>query len=63
MKKIIILVVMLIPIIISAQSYYKNYRGNTHYVHSYVKKNGTVVTGHYSGNPKSGVHCHNNMCQ
>lgn len=35
---------------------------NTHYVNSYTRDNGTTVDGHYSGNPSSGVHCHNNVC-
>lgn len=36
--------------------------GNTHDVKPYFKKDGTYVEGHKSGNPRSGVHCHNNIC-
>ena len=36
--------------------------GRTHNVRSYFKKDGTFVQGHRAGNPKSGVHCHNNVC-
>ena len=38
------------------------YTPNTHYVRSYFRKNGTFVHGHRAGNPRSGVHCHNNIC-
>lgn len=38
-------------------------QGGTHYVRPYVKKNGTYVQGHLSGNPGSGIHCHNNVCR
>lgn len=37
-------------------------RGGTHYVRSYVKRDGTIVQAHRAGNPGSGVHCHNNVC-
>jgi len=37
-------------------------KGGVHYVRPYVKKNGTYVQGHLSGNPGSGIHCHNNVC-
>jgi len=36
--------------------------GRTHSVRSYVRKDGTFVQGHLSGNPRSGVHCHDNVC-
>ena len=35
---------------------------DTHYVRPYVKQDGTYVEGHRSGNPGSGVHCHDNVC-
>jgi len=34
----------------------------THSVRSYVRKDGTFVQGHLAGNPRSGVHCHDNVC-
>jgi len=37
--------------------------GNTHFVSSYTRRNGTYVQGHLAGNSGSGVHCHNNVCQ
>jgi hypothetical protein len=36
--------------------------GSTHSVRGYVRKNGTYVQPHRSGNPGSGIHCHNNVC-
>lgn len=36
--------------------------GRTHIVKHYFKKNGTFVQRHRAGNPRSGVHCHNNIC-
>lgn len=36
--------------------------GRTHTVRPYFKKNGTYVQQHRAGNPRSGVHCHNNIC-
>jgi len=48
-------------------SHYRNnysYRsGGTHWVRTYRKRNGTIVQGHLSGNPGSGIHCHNNICR
>lgn len=41
--------------------YGSNY-GRTHTVRPYLKKNGTYVQRHRAGNPRSGVHCHNNIC-
>ena len=37
--------------------------GGTHYVNGYTRSNGTYVEGHESGNPGSGIHCHDNVCQ
>jgi len=34
----------------------------THSVRPYFKKNGTFIQRHRAGNPRSGVHCHNNIC-
>ncbi|CAM2997255.1 hypothetical protein LEWO105114_11450 [Legionella worsleiensis] len=36
--------------------------GRTHSVRPYFKKNGTFVQRHRSSNPRSGIHCHNNVC-
>lgn len=36
--------------------------GKTHSVRPYFKKNGTFVQRHRAGNPRSGVHCQNNVC-
>jgi hypothetical protein len=36
--------------------------GNTHTVHSYERSDGTYVEQHEAGNPGSGVHCHDNVC-
>lgn len=33
-----------------------------HNVKPYFRKNGTYVSPHLSGNPRSGVHCRNNFC-
>lgn len=42
-------------------SYGYHSSNSTHYVRPYVKQNGTYVKGHLSGNPYSGVHCHDNV--
>lgn len=52
------------------QSYSHSYRspkfgssyGKTHSVRPYLRKDGTYIQRHRSGNPRSGVHCHNNIC-
>ncbi|KTD14769.1 hypothetical protein Lgra_0472 [Legionella gratiana] len=36
--------------------------GRTHTVRPYIKRNGTFVQRHRAANPRSGVHCHNNVC-
>ncbi|MBN2689730.1 MAG: hypothetical protein JXR42_03925 [Gammaproteobacteria bacterium] len=36
--------------------------GDTHYVQSYTRGDGTYVQGHLAGNPGSGVNCHDNLC-
>jgi hypothetical protein len=36
--------------------------GNIHSVRTYTKQNGTTVNSHLSGNPRSGIHCHYNVC-
>ncbi|KTC71307.1 Uncharacterised protein [Legionella bozemanae] len=36
--------------------------GKTHTVRPYIKRDGTFVKRHRAGNPKAGVHCHNNVC-
>ena len=36
--------------------------GSTHRVRPYTNKSGVYHSGHLSGNPRSGVHCHNNIC-
>ncbi|MFH1334699.1 MAG: hypothetical protein ABIH77_05345 [Pseudomonadota bacterium] len=38
-------------------------RSGTHWVRTYTKRDGTIVHGHLSGNPGSGIHCHHNVCQ
>ena len=39
-----------------------NSLGKTHTVRTYTKKNGTIVQQHRAGNPRSGVHCKDNIC-
>lgn len=34
----------------------------THNVRPYFKRNGTYIQRHRAGNPRSGIHCHNNVC-
>lgn len=41
---------------------YSSRTGSTHNVRPYIKKDGTYVQGHRAGNPRSGVHCKNNVC-
>lgn len=41
--------------------YLSAYRG-THSVRPYIRKDGTFVQGHRAGNPRSGIHCHDNVC-
>ena len=36
--------------------------GRTHNVRPYFRKDGTFVQGHRAANPRSGVHCHDNVC-
>ena len=36
--------------------------GRTHTVRPYIKRNGTFVQRHRAANPRSGVHCRNNVC-
>ncbi len=33
-----------------------------HTVRTYEKRDGTVVHEHLAGNPGSGTHCHDNVC-
>ncbi len=35
--------------------------GRTHHVRSYLRR-GHLISGHRSANPRSGVHCRNNIC-
>jgi hypothetical protein len=37
--------------------------GGTHEVQSYYRGDGTYVEEHLSGNPGSGIHCHDNVCE
>ncbi|ABQ56110.1 hypothetical protein SCZ71_00025 [Legionella pneumophila serogroup 1] len=41
---------------------YSSSYGRTHTVKPYIKRDGTFVKRHRAGNPKAGVHCHNNVC-
>ena len=59
MKKIICLAISLSLLLLSATAFAE---GGTHTVHTYTKRDGTVVKKHLSGNPGSGIHCHNNVC-
>jgi hypothetical protein len=36
--------------------------GGTHNVKPYFRRDGTFVQGHRAGNPRSGIHCHDNVC-
>lgn len=36
--------------------------GGTHNVRFHIKKDGTFVNQHRAANPRSGVHCKNNVC-
>lgn len=66
MKKIIctilIATTLLTPFPIFAHGHSGYGMRSTNYVRPYVKRNGTYVKGHLSGNPYSGVHCHKNVC-
>ena len=39
------------------------YSGGTHYVEGYSRSDGTYVEGHEAGNPGSGIHCHDSVCE
>ncbi len=41
---------------------YDSSLGKTHNVRPYFKKDGTFVPSHRAGNPRSGIHCRNNIC-
>ena len=61
--KILLLAVCGLSIFLVSQSHaYSSGYGRTHSVRPYFKKDGTFVQGHRSGNPGSGVHCHNDIC-
>jgi hypothetical protein len=63
---LLVSIVLLTPTALLANSYsnpYGSYENEgTHYVQSYEKKDGTFVEGHRSGNPGSGIHCEDNVC-
>jgi hypothetical protein len=65
MKKLGLVVVLLFTLLSSFSVLARGYHssGGTHYVKSYVTKNGVHVAGHLSGNPGSGIHCHHNVCK
>jgi hypothetical protein len=52
---------LLISSTAAAKAHY-NKMGGTHYTRPYIKKSGTFVQGHHSGNPGSGIHCHDGIC-
>lgn len=73
MKKIIMLIINLTGLSISSFATASSVEGNkslafevsygsTHYVKPYIRRDGTYVQGHRSGNPGSGVHCQNDVC-
>jgi len=37
--------------------------GGTHEVSGYSRSDGTYVQPHLSGNPGSGIHCHDDVCE
>lgn len=65
----LLIVLSLIPSLTDAYRYSGSYihgspypSRSTHWVKSYTTKNGVYHSGHLSGNPGSGVHCHENVC-
>ena len=69
--KNLLLATCCLSVLLMSETYaYRSYRspkhsnsyGRTHSVRPYFKKDGTYVERHRSGNPRSGVHCHNNTC-
>lgn len=57
MKKLL-LSVLLTTILAGSASF----AGGIHSVRSYTRNDGTYVQSHLSGNPGSGIHCHNDVC-
>jgi hypothetical protein len=73
MKKKIICYFLIILIFVSPTVMARGYHigkisshrsySSTHTVRPYVTKRGSYHKAHLSGNPRSGVHCHNNVCK
>lgn len=65
----IVILSLLLPVIAHARGYHMgrmpSYRsqGGIHSVRGYVTKRGSYHKPHLSGNPRSGIHCHNNICR
>lgn len=53
---------MLTTLLYSNVFAYNSYDG-THEVSSYTRNDGTYVEEHRAGNPGSGIHCHDNVCE
>lgn len=45
-----------------SRSHVRSY-GGVHTVRTYTRRNGTIVRQHLAGNPRSGIHCHHNICR
>jgi hypothetical protein len=64
----IVILSLLLPAIGYARGYHMgrmpSYRshGGIHWVRPYVTRKGSYHTPHLSANPRSGLHCRNNIC-
>lgn len=67
--KLGVVLIFLLPILATARGFIHYPRfthissaGSVHWVRPYTTRRGVYHRGHLSGNPYSGVHCHNNIC-
>ena len=63
MKKFVCALIMISSISFAFAGQYKLSAYRTHSVRAYRTKKGVYHKSHISGNPGSGVHCHNNICR
>lgn len=66
-KNLITLIILVIPIMGKSHAYrtstsQSKSSGSIHSVRPYLNKKGTYYRTHLSGNPQSGMHCQNNIC-
>lgn len=65
----IVILSLLLPVIAYARGYHMgrmpSYRSHSgiHWVRPYVTRKGSYHRSHLSANPRSGLHCHNNVCR